>query len=84
MVIQVKTMNDYTSDKTRYNGNTNGKRKMTYENGDVYEGEWNNDKKNGKGKMTYNGNNYENNYIDVNKLFSFFYNIADRLKKERI
>ena len=32
---------------------------MTYKNGDVYNGAWNNDKRNGKGKMTYeNGDFY--------------------------
>jgi len=31
----------------------NGKGKMTYKNGDVYDGEWKNNEKHGKGKMTY-------------------------------
>jgi len=34
--------------------------RMQYHNGDVYEGQWNNDDKTGYGKMTYeDGDNYE-------------------------
>lgn len=42
-----------------------GQGKMTYTNGNVYEGEWKDDNRNGKGKMTWNDDNvYEGEWKD--------------------
>ena len=41
---------------------------MTYNNKDVYDGEWNDDKKQGKGTMTYkNKDVYEGEWNDDKK-----------------
>ncbi|MCB0511509.1 MAG: hypothetical protein KDC72_03110, partial [Bacteroidetes bacterium] len=43
----------------------NGKGKMVWESGDIYEGEWLNDEIHGKGKITYaNGNIYEGDFVN--------------------
>jgi len=46
----------------------NGKGKMTYVNGDIYEGDWVDNKRNGKGKYTYFDNDsvkeYEGDWAD--------------------
>ena len=42
-----------------------GKGKFTYANGNVYEGDYHNDKRHGKGKYTLaNGDVYEGNFQD--------------------
>jgi len=46
-------------------GGSTGEYKITYKNGDVYEGYLVNDKRNGKGKYTYaNGDVYEGGYVN--------------------
>ncbi|MDB2317936.1 hypothetical protein N9V23_04200, partial [Flavobacteriales bacterium] len=47
------------------NGEPQGQGKMTYGNGDVYEGAWNDGKKHGQGKMIYeDGNVYDGMWKD--------------------
>ena len=42
---------------------------MKYANGDIYEGNWENNTKSGQGKMTYkNGDIYEGEWKDGKKL----------------
>ena len=46
--------------KVNKKGQENGKGKMIWKNGDVYEGDWKNGKRTGKGKLTWkNGDKYE-------------------------
>ena len=47
------------------NGMRHGKGKCTWSDGDVYEGDWVDDKQNGKGKYTYDdGDVYEGDWVD--------------------
>ena len=49
------------------NGKMHGRGKYTYASGDVYEGEFKDDKRNGRGKYTYaSGDVYEGEYKDGN------------------
>jgi hypothetical protein len=46
-------------------GDNHGKGKMSYANGDVYDGDWKKGKKEGKGQMWYNaGDNRDYDYGD--------------------
>jgi hypothetical protein len=49
----------------RVDGKKEGKGKMVYQNGGIYEGEWKNDKRDGFGKMIYKtGSSYEGGWKD--------------------
>jgi hypothetical protein len=66
------------ADKTWAGGLKQGKGKMTYANGDVYVGEFINNKRQGIGKMTYkNGAVYEGNWMDDNRQGKGQYTWAD-------
>ena len=42
-----------------------GKGRMAYGNGDIYEGDWDEDKRSGKGSLHYaNGDYYEGEFMD--------------------
>ena len=42
-----------------------GRGQMTYKDGDVYEGMWEEDRRNGRGKLHYsNGDYYEGEFVD--------------------
>ena len=48
-------------------GPWNGQGKLTYKNGDVYEGEWKDGERHGQGKLTYkNGVVYKGAFVDGN------------------
>ena len=42
---------------------------MTYPNGDVYEGDWSNDKRHGNGKYTYANGDIDEGIWDNDKVF---------------
>ena len=51
--------------ETNSDGQTpNGKGKMVWTQGDIYDGEWVNGVMNGKGKLTQNGKVYEGNFVN--------------------
>ena len=58
-----KTLDD---NKIKFNNKSDlSEGKMTYANGNIYEGEWLNGRANGKGKMIYaNGDKYEGEWLN--------------------
>ena len=60
---ETKTFPDGTYVGNIVNDKRQGVGKMTYENGEIYDGSWSNDKKQGNGKMTYkNGGVFESEW----------------------
>ena len=50
---------------TRLDDKSHGEGRIIYANGDVYEGNWENDLPNGEGVMSYfNGNKYDGQWSD--------------------
>ena len=65
--------------------NNNGKGKIIYKNGNIYEGEWKDLKRNGKGKIYFkNGGIYESTWFNdiINENGIMTYNNGDKYKGE--
>jgi hypothetical protein len=67
MQNQTITEDKYTGEFDE-KGHKNGYGEIVYKNGDVYEGDWKDDRKHGYGKMKYsNGNFYEGDWKNDRK-----------------
>jgi len=64
-VYKTFTTQDGTYIGYTFNGKSNGNGKFTYNNGEVYEGDWVDGKRQGKGKFTYkSGDVYEGDWVN--------------------